>query len=132
MQQRVTTSPETPTQASALTVNIVVRLVDGGHFSVSAPAGSRAIDAIRAFGLPLKAECEGRCLCTSCHVRVAGHWASRLAAPDAEELAKLRDVQGAGGASRLVCQLALTPDLEGLDIEIDPASLVPQTYWVAG
>lgn len=132
MQQRVTASPDRPTRPAGSTVNLVVRLVDGGHFSISAPAGSRAIDAVRGFGLPLKAECKGRCLCTSCHVRVAGDWANRLEEPDADELAKLRDVRGAGPVSRLICRLILTPDLDGLDIEIDPWSLVPQTYWVAG
>jgi hypothetical protein len=38
-----------------------------------------------------------------------------------EELAKLREVPGAGRTSRLICQLTLTPDLDGLDIEIDKA-----------
>ena len=132
MQQRVTLATQPSARTAPSTVNFVVRLVDGGHFSMSAPAGSRAVDAIRAFGLPLKAECEGRCLCTSCHVRVADAWASRLEEPDAEELAMLRKVTGAGRTSRLVCQLTLTPDLDGLDLEIDPSSLVPQTYWVAG
>jgi len=132
MQQRVTASPETSTRPTASMVNFVVRLVDGGSFSVSAPAGSRLIDAIRGFGLPLKAECEGCCVCTSCHVRIFRDWARRLEGPDAEELAKLRDVGGAGSTSRLVCRLILTPDLDGLDFEIDPGSLVPQTYWVAG
>jgi ferredoxin, 2Fe-2S len=113
-------------------VDIVVRLTDGGHFAVSAPAGSRVIDAIRRYGLPLKAECEGRCHCASCHVRVAAPWADRLEVPNAAERATLSAIAGAGPRSRLICQLDLTPDLDGLDIEIDPASLVPQTNWVAG
>lgn len=132
MQQRVTGTNQTLARTAPSTVNLAVRLVDGGRFSISAPAGSRVIDAIRGFGLPLKAECEGRCYCASCHVRVAGDWASRLHEPDADELAKLHDVRGATRTSRLICRLILTPDLDGLDIEIDPWSLVPQTYWVAG
>lgn len=130
MQQGVSQSAGSPVSDRA--VNLIVRLADGGRFALSAPVGSRAIDVIRAFGLPLKAECGGRCNCTSCHVRVADGWADRLTAPDAEELAGLREVRSAGRASRLVCKLVLTPDLDGLDIELDPASLVPQTYWVAG
>lgn len=132
MQQRVTVATQPPVRTTPATVNLVVRLTDGGRFSISAPAGSRAIDVIRGFGLPLKAECEGSCHCTSCHVRVADSWVGELEEPSADELAKLREVQGAGRNSRLVCQLTLTPDLDGLDFEIDPRSLVPQTYWVAG
>lgn len=121
-----------PLALNAAPINIIVRLADGGRFAMAAPAGMRAIDAIRRYGLPLKAECAGRCLCTSCHVRVAAPWADRLAAPTAEERAKLGETAGAGPRSRLVCQLDLTSDLDGLDIEIDPASLVPQTHWAAG
>ncbi len=132
MQQRVSANTETQARPTLTVINLIVRLVDGGRFELSVTTGSRAIDAIRAFGLPLKAECQGRCICTSCHVRVADAWAGQLEEPEAEELAKLREVPGAGRTSRLICQLTLTPDLDGLDIEIDPASLVPQTYWVAG
>lgn len=113
-------------------IDIVIRLVDGGRFSLAAPAGSRLVDVIRRYGLPLKAECDGHCHCASCHVRVAAHWADRLIAPSDGERAQLDAITGAGPQSRLICQLNLTPDLDGLDIEIDPASLVPQTYWVAG
>ncbi len=130
MQRAVPNDNKTTIQTSP--IKFVVRLVDGGRFTVSASVGSRVIDAIRAYGLPLKAECDGRCFCASCHVRVSGEWAGRLVLPDAEEVTTLRKLHGAGRTSRLFCQLALTPDLDGLDFEIDPSSLVPQTHWVAG
>lgn len=132
MQQRVQANLGASAWSVPSAVNLIVRLADGGRFELTVPTGSRAIDAIRAFGLPLKAECDGRCVCSTCHVRVAGAWASRLEAPNTAENAKLFEVKGAGPSSRLICQLILSPDLDGLDIEIDPASLVPQTYWVAG
>lgn len=132
MQQLVQASLEATAWTIQPAVNLIVRLADGGRFDLAAPAGTRAIDAIRDFGLPLKAECEGRCVCNTCHVRVADAWASRMKARTAAERAKLAEIEGAGPSSRLICQLTLTPDLDGLDIEIDPSSLVPQTYWVAG
>ncbi len=113
-------------------ITLVVRLIDGARFSLSAPAGTRAVDAIRAYGLPLKAECEGQCHCTSCHVRMSADWADRVAAPSDEEAATLRATSGVDPTSRLLCRVTLTPELDGLDIEIDPSSLVPQTSWAAG
>lgn len=113
--------------ASPTPIYMVVRLIDGARFVVSGPAGSRAVDAIRAYGLALKCDTEARC-----HVRIADAWADRLAAPDATEKARLSAVAGAGPRSRLLCQVVLMPGLDGLDFEIDPASLVPQTHWAAG
>jgi hypothetical protein len=39
---------------------------------------------------------------------------------------------GADGAARLLGHLVMTPELDGLEIELPWDALVPQTYWVAG
>ena len=84
------------------------------------------------FGLPIKAECGGVCVCSTCHVRIPARWQELLPPPSAEELAKLDEIPGADDTSRLACQLMMTNELDGLEVEVQPDSLFAQTYWVAG
>lgn len=113
-----------------LTLN--VRLADGSHFKCEAAEGFRVMELIRAYGLPIKAECGGAGVCATCHVRVPDAWRSLLPAPSDDELAKLDEVPGADDASRLACQIEMTTALDGLELTLDPDSLVPQTIWAAG
>ena len=57
-----------------------VRLADGAHFKPDAAAGFRVMDLIRAYGLPIKAECGGAGVCATCHVRVPAAWSHLLVA----------------------------------------------------
>jgi ferredoxin, 2Fe-2S len=113
-------------------LRLVVRLADGGRFEPDAAAGFRIMELIRAYGLPIKAECGGAGVCATCHVRVPPVWAAFLPPPSNEELDKLDDIPGADATSRLACQLMMTDDLDGLEVEVQTDSLVPQTSWVAG
>ncbi len=113
-----------------LTLN--VRLADGSHFKCEAAEGFQVMELIRAYGLPIKAECGGAGVCATCHVRVADAWQAQLPAPSDDELAKLDEVPGADDSSRLACQIEMTAALDGLELVLDPESLVPQTIWAAG
>ena len=84
------------------------------------------------YGLPIKAECGGVCVCATCHVRIPQVWQHLLPPPSDEELAKLDEIPGADDTSRLACQLMMTDELDGLEVELQPDSLIPQTNWVAG
>jgi ferredoxin len=55
-----------------------------------------------------------------------------LPAPTDEELAKLDDLPTADETSRLACQIETTDEMDGLEFELQPDSLVLQTYRVAG
>ena len=109
-----------------------VRLVDGAHFEPEAAAGYRIMELMRAYGLPIKAECGGACVCATCHVRIPEAWQHLLPPPSDEELARLDEIPDADDRSRLACQLTMTDDLDGLEVELQPDSLIPQTNWVAG
>ena len=109
-----------------------VRLADGTRFVPEAAAGFRIMELMRAYGLPIKAECGGVCVCATCHVRVPVAWQHLLPAPSDEELAKLDEIPEADETSRLACQLMMTDELDGLEVELQPDSLIPQTNWVAG
>src|SRR5258706_4924168 len=109
-----------------------VRLADGTEFTPEALPGFHIMELIRAYGLPIKAECGGAGVCATCHIRVAQPWRELLPAPSDEELAKLDEIPSADESSRLACQIVMTPELDGLELEVQADSLVPQTYLVAG
>ena len=109
-----------------------VRLADGGRFQPEAAAGFHIMELIRAYGLPIKAECGGVCVCSTCHVRIPKEWQSLLPPPSDEELARLDGIPGADDTSRLACQIVMTEEMDGMELEVQPDSLFPQTSWVAG
>jgi len=92
----------------------------------------RIMELIEADGFPLKARCRGTCVCSNCHVKVAAPWRNLLPPPSEEEQARLSELPSADEWSRLACQLFMTKELDGLEIELQPDSLALQTYWVAG
>ena len=113
-------------------LSLRVSLKDGSRYEAPAALGFNLMELLRMSGLPVKAECGGACVCATCHVRVPLRWQRRLPAPTEEELAKLDEIPGADETSRLACQIRMTLRLHGLEIEVQPESLHPQTYWVAG
>jgi 2Fe-2S ferredoxin len=131
MLHRIAT-PDPVADADAPNLLLAVTLTDGSRFETPAAAGFRIMEIVRAYGLPIKAECGGAGVCATCHVRIRGPWQDLVPPPSAEELAKLDDIPGADEFSRLACQIEMTSDLDGLAIEIQPDSLHAQTYWVAG
>ncbi len=129
MQQRVAPAAQAEDD---INLKLIVSLADGGRFEPPAAAGFRVMELIRMFGLPIKAECGCACVCSTCHVRVPEVWRGLLPPPTDEELAKLDEIPTADEGSRLACQIVMTDELDGLEVEIQPDSFVPQTYWVAG
>ena len=121
-----------PVTSLGQTLVLNLYLADGGHFQPTVPAGHRLADLIRGFGLQLKGDCRSSGDCAGCHVHVRDAWAGRLAQPSQEEAAKLAPIAGAGPRSRLACRVIMSPALDGVEVDIPPESLEPQTYWIAG
>ncbi len=119
-------------EASRQPLSVNLFLADGGHFQPAVVAGHRLADLIRGFGLQLKGDCRSSGDCAGCHVHVREGWAAKLAHPSPEEAAKLAGIVGAGPRSRLACRLVMSPALDGVEVDIPPESLEPQTYWIAG
>jgi 2Fe-2S ferredoxin len=55
-------------------MKIYVTDFDGVEHECEAIEGWRVMEIIRDYGLPIKAECGGACLCGTCHVYVAPEW----------------------------------------------------------
>lgn len=113
--------PEAVDDDTPLTLD--VRLADGRRYRPDAAEGFRVMELIRAHGLPMKAECGGAGLCATCHVRIPAAWREMLPPPTADELSKLDEIADSDEGSRLSCQILMTTDLDGLELEIAPDSL---------
>jgi len=103
---------------------VTVRTPDGETHRLEALEGWRVMEVIRDWSIPIKAECGGACACATCHVWVAEKWLDKLVSPSAEELEMLDGAFQVDERSRLCCQIIMTPELDGLEVELAPESLV--------
>ena len=101
-------------------VTIYVTDYDGNEHTLEGLEGWRAMEVIRDYGLPIKAECGGACACATCHVYVDAEWKDKLIPPTADEELSLDDAMAVEDNSRLSCQIILSPELEGLKLTLAP------------
>jgi 2Fe-2S ferredoxin len=101
---------------AALSILVIDR--EGCEHRLPAEEGWRAMEVIRDWGLDLKAECGGACACATCHVHVDPQWAAQLPPPSREEIDMLDGAFDVTEASRLSCQILLTPELDGLRLRL--------------
>jgi 2Fe-2S ferredoxin len=100
-----------------------VRMPDGTLHRLDALDGWRVMEVIRDWGLPIKAECGGACACATCHVWVGREWLAKLSPPSKEELEMLDGAFNVDERSRLCCQIIMSDELNGLEVELAPESL---------
>jgi len=93
---------------------------EGVEHSVDFPPEWPLMEAIKAAGLPIKAECGGCCLCATCHVYVAADWVDRLPPIDGEESSQLGEAPDVLPQSRLACQLKGHAALDGVRVTLAP------------
>jgi ferredoxin len=100
-------------------ITIHVTDLDGVTHEILAPTdmGFSVMEAIRANELPIKATCGGMAMCATCNCIVK----SNHKLPDMSEAeeamldeAFVLDIEG----SRLMCQIPITDDIDGLEIQM--------------
>jgi 2Fe-2S ferredoxin len=92
---------------------------NGQEVTVDAKTGMTLMEAATRNGVQgIIAECGGACSCSTCHVHVAQDWYGRLPAPSENEAAMLEFTQDFAPNSRLACQIKITPELEGLTVNV--------------
>ncbi len=97
---------------------------DGQSRSVEVPAGESVMSGAIREGLPgIVAECGGVLTCATCHVHVDAMWRDLIPPPGMDETDMLEMVDDYTPASRLSCQVIVTPDLDGLSVSIPPSNL---------
>lgn len=104
------------------TVRISVTGRDHQASTIEVAAGLSLMETLRDAGFDeIEAICGGCCACATCHVYVDPAYVDRLPPMSADE----DDLLGSSGhrrpESRLSCQLALGPALEGLVLTIAPS-----------
>jgi ferredoxin, 2Fe-2S len=102
---------------------VTVHMPDGTSHRLEALEGWRVMEVIRDWGLPIKAECGGACACATCHVWVGEDWLAKLVPPTSEELEMLDGAFNVVERSRLCCQIIMSKELDGLEVELAPESL---------
>src|SRR5580692_6183948 len=96
---------------------VAVTLWEGGQPRyVEAYEGEALMVAVKRAGLPLLAVCGGKGACGTCKVVFPPEWAARLTPPEKRELRLLAHLK-AGRGERLSCRIALSGELDGLEVE---------------
>ena len=71
-------------------------------------------------GYDIEASCGGCCACATCHVYIDEKWTNKLKNIDDDEESMLDQAFDVKNNSRLSCQIQLSEELDGLEIEIAP------------
>ncbi|MBT8037909.1 MAG: 2Fe-2S iron-sulfur cluster binding domain-containing protein [Verrucomicrobiae bacterium] len=70
----------------------------------------------------IEGACGGVCSCATCHIHVTPEWIERVGPADETEQDMLEFEEATHPGSRFSCQVELTPDLDGLIVEVAPLS----------
>jgi ferredoxin, 2Fe-2S len=101
-------------------ITLHLRAPDGSVRELHARTGQSLMRAAVQDGVDeIAADCGGCLTCATCHVYVDATWFARLPPADADETAMLEMTAAEHRpTSRLSCQIALTPALDGLRVEL--------------
>jgi ferredoxin, 2Fe-2S len=101
------------------TITVISR--EGNSSQIKASPGVSLMEALRDSGVDeLLALCGGCCSCATCHVRISPAYADLLPAVTADEDDLLDSSDHRTAQSRLSCQIIISDDLDGLEVEIVP------------
>ncbi|CAG9579429.1 ferredoxin, 2fe-2s-like protein [Leishmania major strain Friedlin] len=100
-------------------VELRVKKRDGTHCHVYVPVGISLMHALRDVSkMDVEGTCNGAMVCATCHVKLSAASFKKIEGPSEVEedvLARALDVEE---TSRLACQVDLTPELDGLEVEL--------------
>lgn len=99
---------------------VIYQLKDGSERRIEVPSGQSVMLGAVQNNVPgIDAECGGCCACGTCHVYVDPAFYDRLPPPEAMEDDLLSGVAaGRQPTSRLSCQIAMAPSLDGLIVRM--------------
>jgi 2Fe-2S ferredoxin len=101
-------------------ITLFVAQENGEKLQLDVPTdmGLSVMEVLKANELEVQAMCGGMAICATCHVEVLE--SGELPEPSEDEAYMLESLPHAVAASRLSCQLRVTPELHGLVVRIMP------------
>ena len=93
---------------------------DGNKHELEGDSNSTLMEILRDAGLDIEAACGGCCACATCHVYINDKWLDKINAMDDDEESMLDQAFDVKDTSRLSCQISLSDDLDGIELELAP------------
>ena len=95
---------------------------DGKRQEVDAPLGLSVLEIAHRNNIDLEGACEGSLACSTCHVVVDASFYARIPEATEDEEDMLDLAFGLTHTSRLGCQIIITPELDGLVVQLPAAT----------
>lgn len=95
---------------------------DGNRKEVDAPNGVSVMEIAHMNEIDLEGACGGSLACSTCHVIVDQKWFDKLAEPEEAEEDMLDLAFGLTHTSRLGCQIIMSDELDGLEVQLPSAT----------
>lgn len=99
-------------------VRVTFTTAMGEQVSAEGQVGDNLLKLAQGAGLPLEGTCEGQMACSTCHVVVARDWFAKLPRASEDEEDMLDLAAGVRPTSRLACQITLSAELDGLELQV--------------
>ena len=101
-------------------MKILAKSRSGDVLTLSCEAGDGLMQVLAESDL-VDAVCGGECSCATCQVYIDATWRNRLPPQQDAERELLDELLHATERSRLACQVVLTDQLDGMELEVAPA-----------
>ena len=93
---------------------------DGNKHELEGDSNSTLMEILRDADLDIEAACGGCCACATCHVYINDQWLEKISHKDDDEESMLDQAFDVRNTSRLSCQISLSEELDGIELEIAP------------
>ncbi|XP_063630372.1 adrenodoxin-like protein 1, mitochondrial [Cydia splendana] len=110
-------------------VNIVYVTKDGKKHPIRGKVGDNVLYLAHRYGIEMEGACEASLACTTCHVYVNENYLDQLPPSEEKEDDLLDMAPFLKENSRLGCQITLTKDLEGMELQLPKAT---RNFYVDG
>ena len=104
---------------------------DGETIKTIASIGENLLDVAHKYGVKIKANCGGKCSCTTCHCYIQEEYFGsfqELYDISEKEIDKLETNSAIEYNSRLICQIFVTKNMHNIKIEIEEKSYGETTH----
>ncbi len=91
---------------------------DGNKHELEGDPNSTLMEILRDADLAIEAACGGCCACATCHVYINDQWLEKISPKDDDEESMLDQAFDVRNTSRLSCQISLSEELDGIELEI--------------